>query len=157
MKPERVVAITATKPARLDILLDARTLRPARPGWSRTLPTWSPINPAALSPLGSRVAVVVGGESSQSLLIVDTATGRVLRRVGDVYAEELYWLGGEGNSGRSPAVVVEAVFACGTGVCGDEVNVAWANDPRGYPGGTDIFDGYFAVDQALLDPSRAHV
>ena len=35
-KPGRVVAITATKPARL-ILLDARTLKPARPGWSLTL------------------------------------------------------------------------------------------------------------------------
>ena len=152
VKPGRVVAITATEPARL-ILLDARTLRPARPGWSRTLAAWSPTNPAALSPLGSRVAVVLGGESSQSLLIVDTATGRVLRRVGEVYAEELYWLRGEGNNRRSPALVVGAVLACASGgvpggVCGDEVDVAWTNDPRRYPGGTDIFDN-FAVDQAL--------
>jgi hypothetical protein len=152
MKPARVVAITATQPARL-ILLDARTLRPARPGWSRTFAAWSPDDPAALSPLGSRVAVVLGGESSQSLLIVDTATGRVLRRVGEVYAEELYWLGGEGNSRRSPALVVGAVFACFSGgfpdgVCGDEVHAAWTNDPRGYPGGTSIFDKFF-VDQAL--------
>ena len=110
-KPERVVAITATTPARL-VLLDARTLRPARPGWSRTLAAWSPTNPAALSPLGSRVAVIVGDESSQSLLIVDTASGRILRRVGDASAEELYWLGGEGKSRRSPAHVVTAVFAC---------------------------------------------
>ncbi len=153
-KPEQVVAITATTPARLT-LLDARTLRPARPGWSRTLAAWSPTNPAALSPLGSRVAVVVGGESSQSLLIVDTATGRVLRRVRDVYAEELYWLGGEGNSRRSPALVVTAVLGCASGgvpggVCGDEVNAAWTNDPRGYPGGITIFDKFFVdVDQAL--------
>jgi len=147
------VAITATKPARL-VLLDARTLKPARPGWSRTLAAWSPNNPAALSPLGSRVAVVVGGDSGQSLLIVDTATGRVLRRVRDVHAEELYWLRGEGVSRRSPALVVSAVLACASGgvpggVCGDEVDVAWTNDPRRYPGGsTDTFDN-FAVDQAL--------
>ena len=148
-KPERVVAITATTPSRL-VLLDGRTLRPVRPGWSRTLAAWSPTNPAALSPLGSRVAVVVGSESNQSLLIVDTASGRVLRREGDVFAEELYWLGGEGNSRRSPARVVSAVFACGTGVCGDEPDVAWSNDPRGYPGGTHIFDMFFVdVDQAL--------
>ena len=146
MKPARVVAITATQPARL-ILLDARTLRPARPGWSRTLASGlRRPSLAALSPLGSRVAVVVGSASNQSLLIVDTPSGRVLRRVGDVYAEELYWLGGEGNSRRSPALVVKAVFACGTGACGDEVDVAWSNDPRGYPGGTEIFDKFF-VDQ----------
>ena len=153
-KPERVVAITATTPARL-VLLDARTLRPARPGWSRTLAAWSPTNPAALSPLGSRAAVVVGGESSQSLLILDTASGRVLRRVREVNAEELYWLGSEGNSRRSPALVVTAVFACFSGgvpngVCGDEVNAAWTNDPRGYPGATIISDEFFVdVDQAL--------
>jgi hypothetical protein len=105
---------------------------------------------AALSPLGSRVAVVVGSESNQSLLIVDAASGRVLRRVRDVYGEELYWLGGEGNDRRAPARVVTAAFACGTGVCGDEVDVAWANAPRGYPGGTEIFDTFFVdVDQAL--------
>jgi hypothetical protein len=150
MKPARVVAITATQPARL-ILLDARTLRPARPGWSRTLASGlRRPSLAALSPLGSRVAVVVGSESNESLLIVDTARGGVLRRVRDVHAEELYWLGGEGDDRRAPALVVSAVFACGTGVCGDEVDVAWANDPRGYPGGTDIFDKFFVdVDQAL--------
>ena len=153
-KPERVVAITPTQPARL-ILLDARTLKPVRPGWSLTLASRSPDDPAVLSPLGSRVAVVVGGESSQSLLIVDTASGRVLRRVREVNAEELYWLGGEGNSRRSPALVLTAVFVCFSGgvpngVCGDEVNAAWTNDPRGYPGGIIISDKFFVdVDQAL--------
>jgi hypothetical protein len=152
VNPARVVAITATKPARL-ILLDARTLRPAQPGWSRTLAAWSPDDPAALSPLGSRVAIVVGGESGQSLLIVDTATGRVLRRVGDVYAEQLYWLRGEGVTRRSPALVVEASLACASGgvpggVCGDEVDVAWTTDPRLRAGGGDIYNG-FAVDQPL--------
>jgi hypothetical protein len=151
-KPERVVAITATTPARL-VLLDARTLRPARPGWSLTLPARSSADPDALSPLGSRVAVVVGGASSQSLLIVDTATGRVLRRLKDVYAEELYWLRGEGVNRRYPALVVAASFGCYSGgvpggVCGDEVDVAWTNDPRLYPGGTEIYDGW-SVDQAL--------
>jgi hypothetical protein len=152
--PGRVVAITATEPARL-VLLDARTLRPARPGWSLTLPSRSPTNPAALSPVGSGVAVVVGGESSQSLLIVDTAGGQVLRRVREINAAELYWLGGEGKSRRSPAFVVTAVFACYSGgvpngVCGDEVDVAWTSDRRGYPGGTIISDRFFVdVDHAL--------
>lgn len=74
--------------------------------------------------------------------IVDTATGRVLRQVGDVYAEEFYWLRGEGITRRSPALVVNASFGCFSGgvpggVCGDEVDVAWTNDPRLYPGGTE--------------------
>jgi len=148
-KPAQIVAIISTNPARLTVL-DARTLRRAPASWSLKLAAWSGVRPTVLSPAGSRVAVVRG--ETEPALIVDTTTGRVLRRVrGD--AETLYWLRGEGTGKASPALVVDATLACFSGgvpggVCGDDVNVLWTSGRRVGRGSSVVYDGLF-VDGAL--------
>lgn len=107
--PPRVIAVVPSAAGARLRPLDARTLAPVRPGWSRAV-RWSkepgPL-PAVLSPSGSRIAVVVG-RSGESVLVLDTATGRVVKRYihpGDT-SSGVYWLGGDGTAGSKAALLV---------------------------------------------------
>ena len=95
--------------------LDARTLAPLRGGWSRAVQSVSGMS--ALSPLGSRVAISTGGR----LLVIDTATGQVVRRhQTDPWGERLYWLGGEGKRRDPYLLVVKNSLSCWSLGCGHE-------------------------------------
>jgi hypothetical protein len=139
---------TGAKPAQVAVL-DARTLRRAPRSWSLRLAPWSADQPSVLSPEGSRAAVVY--KRNTSALIVDTTTGRIVRRVAETFAESIYWVRGEGVRKTSPAVVVEATVTCSGGsgpICGDDVDIVWTTDRRLEPGGAVIYNGFF-VEAAL--------
>ncbi len=108
--PSRVIAVVPSVAGARLRPLDARTLAPLRPGWSRAV-GWSKepgLQPAVLSPSGSRIAVVVGPSGSESVVVLDTATGRVVKRYvhpGDT-SSGVYWLGGDGTAGSKAALLV---------------------------------------------------
>jgi hypothetical protein len=94
--------------------LDARTLAPVRRGWSRSVGTAESV---ALSPSGSRIAVATAGGK---VLILDTVTGRVVRKYSPEGVEDLYWLGGNGTRGSRLELLVAASFGCWSHGCGYE-------------------------------------
>jgi len=114
--PARVVAIVPSASGAKLTLLDARTLKPVRPGWSRAVPKDTL---AALSPAVSRVAIGIEGSDGQAVLVVDSSTGRRLERHGVAGWENgLYWLGGDGTKGTPAPLLVSIGFHCGSMVCG---------------------------------------
>jgi hypothetical protein len=96
--PARVIAVVGSPRGAVLEPVDARTLAPVVGGWSLPVP-WA--GAAALSPSGEQVAVVVGVDGPR-MLVVDSATGRVVHRyedMGDTTGAGgalggLYWLGG---------------------------------------------------------------
>ena len=125
--PPHVVALVPSVAGLRLKLLDARTLTPARPGWSRVVPQSKDL-PAVLSPDGSRVAVAAGTiDAYERVLVLDTSTGRVLERWSEVGGTEngFYWLGDE--------LLVTVGFHCSSGVCGDELSVVGS-------GATDVYE-----------------
>ena len=131
--PPRVTAVVSTASGLKLMQLDARTLAPLRGGWSRVV---QPVpGMSSLSPSGSRVAI----STDEGLLVIDTATGRLLRRYETTdFDERLYWLGGEGTRRDPYLLVVNHGFACWSFGCGYEFHTL---DPvNGYLG-DDGFGG----------------
>ena len=124
--PRVVAAVGAPGGTRLG-LVDARTLEPVRGGWSsqvidyETRPTLSP----------SRARVVFAALDGV-LVVLDTATGRVVRTYGKWAkgGEQLYWLGGEGTKSdpRSWSLISASGHASGAGV-----NMIDRRDPGSAP------------------------
>jgi hypothetical protein len=77
-KAARVIAILGQPRHAKLAPVDARTLKPIRGGWSVSV-RWA-TGAATLSPSAKRAAVQVGGDLG-SVLVVDTATGRVEHRL----------------------------------------------------------------------------
>jgi hypothetical protein len=107
-------------------LVDARTLKPVRGGWTsrlidgETRPT--------LSPSGARV--VFAGRNG-ALVVLETATGRVVRTYGKWAkgGKRLYWLGGEGTE-RDPEVLVAEIDCGSRTICGGQpFNIFDRRDP----------------------------
>ena len=112
----RVVAVVPISSGHMLQQRDARTLRPVRGGWSRTLDKYA--STAALSPSGSRIAVEASGDS---LLVLDAVTGRIVRQYRDVgSAFWIYWLGGDGTVGSDPELLIAQNEGCSSGGCGPE-------------------------------------
>jgi hypothetical protein len=112
--------------------LDARTLAPLRGGWSRTV---DPRAAVAVSPSGSRVVIARG-----RLLVLDTATGRVVRMFGAFHDyERLYWLGGDGTPGSPELLVGKLGFGCWSHGCGHEFRLF--TPAQGWQGDDGFYDG----------------
>jgi hypothetical protein len=115
--PPRVMAVVPSATGPRLKPLDARTLAPLRGGWSR--PVTKDVA-AVLSPSGSRVAVV---GKRDTVLVLDTATGRIIRKYGGETAYDLYWLGGDGTVGSRPELLVAVDEGCSSGRCGAEYSI----------------------------------
>ena len=110
------------------VRVDARTLRPLRGGWSRAVGTDVSM---ALSPSGTRIAVA--GPYTYPL-VLDTATGRVLRqyRLGG-NGGDLYWLGGDDPWARD-ALLVTVDFGCESSGCEWGIKTIGRADDDGFDG-----------------------
>ena len=145
--PARVMAVVSSASGPRLRQLDARTLAPLRGGWSRVVRRRGA---TALSPLGLRVAVAASG---RRLLVLDTATGRIVRtyRLGDD-PNGLDWLGGDGlDIARSrPELLVAAFHDCWTNKCDHAYQVV---GPEGTSGGVNYTGGVTAALRkgAVLD------
>jgi hypothetical protein len=112
--PPRVMGVVPSAAGPRLMPLDARTLAPVRGGWSRSVGTAESV---ALSPSGARIAVATAGGK---VLVLDTATGRVVRKYSPQGVERLYWLGGNGTRGSRLELLVAASFGCWSLGCGYE-------------------------------------
>ena len=134
--PPRVVAAVGAPGGTRLRLVDARTLESVRGGWTsqvivyETKPTLSP----------SRARVVFAAARDGVLVVLDTATGRVVRTYGKWAkgGEQLYWLGGEGT--KSDPEVLVARLGVGPRFGGQAFNIIDRRDPgsravefAGYP------------------------
>jgi hypothetical protein len=111
-----VIAVVGTGArARLEPV-DARTLAPVTRGWSIRV---QGAGAAALSPSGKQVAVVVGVDGER-MLVVDAATGRIVRRyrgIGDTTGLGAEWGGLLWLSGEVRPSILGVGLTCGTGAC----------------------------------------
>jgi hypothetical protein len=96
--------------------------------------------PAAVSPSGARVAIGAG----DTVLVLDTATGRIARKYHEEGAGDLslYWLGGDGTVGSAPELLLGVGFSCFSLGCGNEYTVIGSESSVG-------FDGYPEMEAPL--------
>ena len=135
--PPRVVGVVGAPGGTRLRLLDARTLEPVRGGWTSRVIDCD--TRPALSP--SRARVVFAGRNG-ALVVLDTATGRVVRTYGKWAkgGKRLYWLGGEGTK-RDPEVLVADIG------CDNAVSVAASRS-------TSSIDATLAPARACSGASR---
>jgi hypothetical protein len=142
--PARVVAIAPVGRGWRLTLLDARTLKTVRPGWSRAVPQETP---AVLSPRGSRVAIGVEGDGGARVLVLDASSGK---RLGNEPAssmdEGFYWLGGDGTKGSGEPLLVTESFMCGSGTCGGEYGIVGSEGSSVY----DNLETYATLKTGLM-------
>ena len=124
--PPRVVGVVGAPGGTRLRLLDARTLEPVPGGWTSQVIDYD--TRPALSPSRARV---VSARRDGALLVLETATGRVVRtyRKWAKGGKRLYWLGGEGTE-RDPEVLVAEIDCASRTMCGGQpFNIIDRRDP----------------------------
>jgi hypothetical protein len=130
LSPPAVIAIVPSAAGPRLKPLDARTLAPLRGGWSHAVGTqqssasgkesaW-----AALSPSRSRIAFTGRGGW---VTVLDTASGRIVRKYGADAGDGLYWVGGDGTRNSADGVLIAALFGCWSLGCGLELTIPGTN------------------------------
>jgi len=128
--PPRVMAVVPSATGPRLKPLDARTLAPVRGGWSRAVGTQGSNSSekesvrAALSPSRSRIAFTGRGGW---VVVLDTASGRILRKYGAAAGDGLYWVGGEGTRRSADGILITALFGCWSLGCGLELTIPGTN------------------------------